>query len=45
MFVKPETKDTNYPYTCIQKYMDLQDESTGIPLVSTATVFVSHARR
>lgn len=42
-FVKPETKHTNQSY--IQLYKDAQDPTTGIPLVSTATVFVSHAWR
>ena len=38
-----ETKDTNHRY--IQKYMKLEDKTTGVPLISTATVFVSHAWR
>ena len=42
-FVKPETKGTNQSYSW--KYVDLKDETTGVPLVSTATVFVSHAWR
>ena len=42
-FVKPETKGTSRSY--IQKYISLQDETSGVPLVSAATVFVSHAWR
>ena len=42
-FVKPETEGTSKSF--IHQYADLRDETTGVPLVSTATVFVSHAWR
>ena len=42
-FIKPETKGTDHPY--IQKYATKRDKKTEQPLVSSATVFVSHAWR
>ena len=39
--VKPGTKNSTKPY--INKYLEMTDPDTGIPFVSTATVFVSHA--
>ena len=42
-FVKAETEGTGHPY--IEKYRTLKDADTGVPFVSTATVFVSHAWR
>lgn len=42
-YVKPETKADNQPY--VQQYVNVRDDKTGMPLVSAATVFVSHAWR
>ena len=39
--VKLETEGTNKPY--IHKYNGERDDKTGVPLISQATVFVSHA--
>ena len=42
-FGKPENMGASHPY--LQKYKNSNDEAMGVPLVSKATVFVSHAWR
>ena len=40
---KPMTLGTNHPF--INKYVGISDPESGVPFVSSATVFVSHAWR